>query len=147
MRARDANATNSHLIRPFASADTSGYRAGENRERRLLSASGWRNARRRGVEGLAAALPQIYFEHCLLPLARIAQHCHRRSAQHCQRSRGSTACRHCQTREYQSGGRIPPRTSSGKIWQCLGIVWQCLTVLNPSHQTSALKAIQCRACV
>ena len=29
---------------------------------------------------------------------------------------------HCQTREDQSGGRIPPRTSSGEIWQCLGSV-------------------------
>ena len=35
--------------------------------------------------------------------------------------------------EDQSGGRIPRRTSSGKIWQCLGSVWQCLAVLNPSH--------------
>jgi len=39
--------------------------------------------------------------------------------------------------EDQSGGRIPPRTSSGKIWQCLGSVWQCLAVLNPSHQPVA----------
>jgi hypothetical protein len=28
--------------------------------------------------------------------------------------------------EDQSEGRIPPRTSSGKIWQCLGSVWHCL---------------------
>jgi hypothetical protein len=35
--------------------------------------------------------------------------------------------------EDQSGGRIPPRTSSGKIWQCLGSVWQCVAVLNPSY--------------
>ena len=33
-----ASATNSHLIRPFASADTSSYRAGENRESRFWSA-------------------------------------------------------------------------------------------------------------
>ena len=33
-----ASATNSHVIRPFASAVTSGYRAGENRESRFWSA-------------------------------------------------------------------------------------------------------------
>jgi hypothetical protein len=35
--------------------------------------------------------------------------------------------------EDQSEGRIPPRISSGKIWQFLGSVWQCLAVLNPSQ--------------
>jgi hypothetical protein len=78
------------------------------------------------VEGLAAALSQKYVRALPLP-----------ARAHCPALPDGAATAlpavHCQTREDQSGGRIPPRTSSGKFWQWLGSVWQCLAVLNPSH--------------
>ena len=45
--------------------------------------------------------------------------------------------------EDQSGGRIPTRTSSRKIWQCLGSVWQCLAVLNPSQYFQTSSPVPC----
>ena len=97
----------------------------DDREPRF--ASGWRAlGARRGSAGLAAALPQKRFRALPLP-----------ARAHCPALPDGAATAlpavHCQTREDQSGGRITPRTSSGKIWQCLGSGWQCLAVLNPSQ--------------
>ena len=126
-----ANATTSHLIRPFASADNTSYRAAmtENRGSRWV---GERLAQG-GVGGVGGCVAPEIFPSTASSRSRALPSTARWS-------RDSTAW--CALPNPRGPIRRPdsPRTSSGKIWQCLGSVWQCLAVLNPSHQGSLSKS-------